>query len=160
MKKQTPLLLLAFTGFLYMLSGCSGGTKPGSVASSFLSAVNDKNYEAARKYSTPETGKLIDLMEQLQKMSSATDSISTIDFEIVTEKIDNDKAVVTFKEKDSDELQTINLIKTDGKWLVNLSKQDLAAKNTGKNEEGESGIFGDPSDTLEVTDSSEVVQGL
>ncbi|HEX5001923.1 MAG TPA: DUF4878 domain-containing protein [Bacteroidia bacterium] len=160
MKTLRIELLIAFFGMLISLNGCSGGNKPSAVASSFLSAVNDKNYEAARKYATPETGKLIDLMEQLQKMSTATDSIAPVDFEVVSEKIDGDKAVVTFKEKGSDDSQTINLIKSNDKWLVSLSKQDLAAKNTQKNEEGESGIFGDPSDTLDVADTTTVSQSL
>jgi hypothetical protein len=139
---------------------CGSGTKPSKVADNFLTAVNKKDFKSARTYATPETGKLIDLMEQLEKISSATDSIVPVDFEIVSERIDKNDAYVTFKQKGGNESDELHLVKIEDKWLVDVSKQDLATKNTGQIEEGESGIFGDPNDTITVPDSMMIEQAF
>src|SRR5688572_30941675 len=85
-----------------MLIACNKENTPKNVASRFLNAFNEKNYEEARKYSTPETIKLIDLMENLSKMSTSTDSVSHDKIIVLEEKIDGETATVIFRDEGSD----------------------------------------------------------
>jgi predicted transcriptional regulator len=156
--KKNPISIFPF--ILLLLVACQTGEKPGKVTEKFLQAINDKDFKAAREFSTPETGKLIDLMEQLQKMSEAADSIAPVHFEIVSEKIDGDNATVTFKEKNSNESDELHLVKLEDKWLVNVTKQDLAAKDMEQSEEGDGGIFGDPNDSIVASDSLLIEQAF
>ena len=134
---------------------CSSGNKPGKTTEKFLEAIKTKDFTAARELSTPETGKLIDLMEQLQKVSNSTDSIAPIDYEIVSEKVEasGKEAVVEFREKGGQDIQQIRLKMIDGNWKVSFSKEDLARKNALGVEEGDSGVF--ETDTLQTLESPE-----
>lgn len=141
--------------FALLLSSCSSGKKPSKTAEQFLKAVNEKDFKAAREVSTVETGKLIDLMEQLQKLSGATDSIAPVDFEIIGEKIEADgkTATVEFREKGGEQTEQIRLKMVDGSWKVDFAKQDLARKEGGFGEEGESGTI--ETDSLPTLESPE-----
>lgn len=131
---KTFCLLL---GFLFI--GCSSNN-PEKAASAFLNAFNENDYEEARKYSTAETIKLIDLMENLSNLSEEPEQKGT--FEIVNSKIDGDVAYVTYKEGNDPETIDIMLKKIDGKWLVHITKEDIATKDITDNPD-EEGLWDD-----------------
>src|SRR6187455_1756837 len=118
--------LLSVALVLVTLVGCTGNS-PEKSAEKFLNAFNEKNYNEARKYATPETTKLVDLMENLSKMSASEDSVTHPKIEVIDSKIEGDSAMVTFREKGSDETEEIKLKKIDGKWLVHITKTDISA---------------------------------
>ena len=53
-------------------------------------------------------------------------------FTMGEEKIDGDKATVSYKEDGKDGDQTVKLVKKDGNWLVEISKDDMGKKGDSK----------------------------
>jgi hypothetical protein len=114
------------------LFSCGGGSgsKPNEVAKAFLTAMNKADYEAAKKLGTDDTKKLLDMTATFTAMMP--DSVKKLSaakkVEIVGEPIlDGDKAVVNYKESDSPDQKSLNLVKKDGKWLVQQSKDNAGA---------------------------------
>ncbi len=143
---------------LITLTACNSGNSPKKAASKFLNAFNEKNYEEARKYATPETIKLVDLMENLSKMSSSIDSVPHSKIVVTDEKIDGDNATVVFNEEGSNDSEEVNLKKVDGKWLVHITKADISAKENSVFDTGEEGLMQE-SDTLEEFEVDSISTG-
>jgi len=119
-KKITPIVFALF------FSGCnSNGPKP--VAENFLKAMNQMDFDKAKTYGTEDTGKLLDMMSGFAKMIPDSSKKKQSKFEITGEKIDGDKATVTYREEGKEGEQTVPLIKVDGKWKVAMSKDSMNA---------------------------------
>lgn len=145
---------------------CNSNNDPSKAAERFLNAFNERKYDEARKYATPETIKLVDLMENLSKMSEAADSVTHPKIEVTNQKVEGDTAYVTFREEGSEETEEIKVVKTDGKWLVHITKTDLSAKDnsvfdTGSQDDPglDSGEAGEVMvDSLETSDGNDSTQ--
>jgi hypothetical protein len=112
----------AILGFVLIVS-CSNNS-PKSVAESFLKAMNKMDFEEAKKYGTDDTGKMLDMLSGFTKMMPDSAKKETKS-EIVSEKIDGDKATVTYKDDGKSEEQVLNLVKIDNKWKVAMSKDNM-----------------------------------
>ena len=141
---------------LILTSACNMGNSPSKSASKFLNAFNEKDYAEARKYATPETIKLVDLMESLSKMSTSIDSVQHNKIEVISEKIEDDEATVTFKEAGSNETEELKLKKVDGKWLVHITKTDISSKDNSIFNTEEEGLMMEPADSVEVPADSAI----
>ena len=112
-----------------IIAACSP-ENPKSVANKFLSAAAEMNYEEAKKYATPSTGKLLDMLAGAEAYTP--DSIKKkmmANFMIVDEYSRTDStSIVLYHVKNSDTDQVLNLVKRNGKWLVNISKEELNAR--------------------------------
>ena len=139
MKKTIwSLVLITFTG---LLISCGFGNSPKKSAEKFLNAFNRHDFTEARKYATPETNKLIDLMENLTKMSQTKDSTVGKKIDILEQRTEGDVAYVTFKEEGADNSEELKLKKVDGKWLAHVTKEDIAAKDMPGGTEMEEGLM-------------------
>ncbi|HPI54066.1 MAG TPA: DUF4878 domain-containing protein [Chitinophagaceae bacterium] len=126
MKKLVlSIVVVALAAFTFV--SCGSKSDPKSVATSFLNARNSLDYETAKKFGTPETGKMIDMMASFSSMipDSMKNESKKIKVEIKDVKEEGDKATVTYSESIKPGDQTLNLIKKDGKWLVNMTKDDM-----------------------------------
>ncbi|MDD2331686.1 MAG: DUF4878 domain-containing protein [Candidatus Cloacimonetes bacterium] len=106
-------LLLAITviALLFALFGCAKG--PESVVKKFLAAWENGNTDAMTKLSTPESKSIIGMASM----------VKIKDVKIGESKIEEDKANVKFSyttEEGKTEEGDVNLVKKDGKWLVDL----------------------------------------
>lgn len=129
-KKNIKVLLAVF--FTALLS-CHGGYSPSAVAESFLKAFEQKKYSEAKKYCSPETVKLVEIAESLSKMSNANLEYAGKKYEVLSQEITGDKAIVKFRETGTTEVEKMGLKKVNGQWLVSISKEDIMAKqNTDK----------------------------
>lgn len=122
MKRSLKYLLIS--ALAITIYSCGGGDSPKSVAENFLKAMNKMDFETAKKYGSEDTGKLLDMMSSFSKLmpDSAKKEKS---FEMKEEKINGDKATVTYLYSDEDGEQTVNLIKVDGKWKVAMGKDSM-----------------------------------
>lgn len=134
--KHYVLLLLCMSSFLF----CNKEKSPTSAAEKFLHEVNKMNYNEAKKYCTEETAKMLDMMANLSK--STPDSIKNKkrpDIIITHTEIYGDTlAIVKYKQENSEEESFLNLRKTDNKWKVSITKNDITSKqpiNTDAEEE-------------------------
>jgi hypothetical protein len=139
---------------MLVLAACNIGNSPSKNASRFLNAFQERDYAEARKYATPETIKLIDLMENLSEMTTADDTVKHAAIEIVSEKKEDDTATVTFREKGSDETEEIKMKKIDGEWLVHITKADMSAKGNSTFNTGEEGLMMEPDTTSMFSEDS------
>lgn len=129
---KNGLLKAGAAMMIVFLVACSGGDTPKSVAGNFLKSMNKMDFDGAKKYGTDETGKFLDMMSGLAKMMPDS-SKKEVKTEITSEKIDGDKATVTYKEEGKDGDQTLNLAKVDGKWKVVMSKDNMSGGAAGNN---------------------------
>ncbi len=106
-----------------LFAACGGGSAtPSDVASKFLTHIDKKEFKEAKDYGTKATGELLDMVASMASMMPKEDPKG---FTIKEEKIDGDKATVTYRSNGKEADETLNLVKEDGKWLVSMSKEDL-----------------------------------
>lgn len=106
--------IAAFFGLL--LSSCQSKNSPEYVADKFLTHLSNGEFEEASEYATEETGQMLsmaatfagEMMEEREK------------HEDLTCEIEGDKAKCTYTV--GEEIDTIDLVKQDGKWLVHQEK--------------------------------------
>lgn len=83
-------------------------------------------YDKAKEVATDDTKKLLDMMEQFSSVlpDSSKANAQKIKVEIKDVKEEGDKAVVTYVTSESPNEQKLDMVKQNGKWLVQWSKQD------------------------------------
>jgi len=110
---------------------CSSETDtPKNVASQFLQAMENRNYEEAMTYSTKSTQKLLTQLKRLEELTGENDAVKPNKVIIVSEEIQGDKAIVYFKEEGNELQQRISLKrvadeKNNKVWKVDLLKEEL-----------------------------------
>lgn len=127
--------LIALLCLLLVLSSCSSSS-PDRIAADFLVALNNLDLEKARATSTKNTHKLISLVETAASLGK-----EDIDVDRgrpnCTCKEEGEKANCTCcypREAGEDEdCIPVTVLKEDGVWLVDLSKESLMNGITGDN---------------------------
>jgi hypothetical protein len=125
------LFSLAFLAFAAMtIVSCGGKSDPKSVAKSFLEASIKMDYKTAKKFATPETVKMLEMLESFPNM--ANDSLKNLakNCKVIIKgepKIEIDKCTVvaTTIVGDQTKVYNITLERKENKWLVNMSKDDI-----------------------------------
>jgi hypothetical protein len=124
--KKIILLLIAISFIAFVCYAGNKDNEPKTVAKQYLEKIIALDFAGAKKQATSNTVELINLSETLSNLMS--DSLKTealkVKVEILDEKIDGNNAVVTYLRSDFAGNQTLKLIKVEGKWLVNQSKDD------------------------------------
>jgi len=109
------IALVAVIGTTMIACG-SGGSSPSTVVKKFLDAGVKGDAKEMEKYATKETIALLAMFgsksEEMYKNYSQG--------KILSENIDGDKATVKMVGSDGEE-SDIDLIKVDGKWVINAS---------------------------------------
>ena len=161
LKHAMKKLFFSFLAILFVsatLISCKSKSDPKSVASNFLNALTKMDYETAKKYGTPETGKMLDMLSSFAGMmpDSVKAKAKETKVEIKNVKENGNDCVVTYANSDKpNDDQTLNLIKKDGKWLVNMSK-DESMGEPASNEPDTSAYSEPPVDETVPTDSVNV----
>lgn len=117
----TAIAILAIT-----VVSCGSKSSPKDVAVKFTKALNSMDFEGAKKLGTPETSKMLDMIASISSMmpDSLKEQAKNFKVEAKDEKIDGDKASVMVTNGDKGE-EKIDLVKKDGKWLVNMDKGSM-----------------------------------
>ena len=150
MKSFNPLLSLLLVSVLF--ASCFSSGNPEKTAGKFLNAINERKFDEARSFGTPETVKLVDMLEQLTKVMDNPEAESPVQYEILSHTVDGDSAVVIFKEAGSDVEQELKLKKIDGDWKVHVTKEDMAVKDPGPGSaEEEEGYWSGDADSSAVS---------
>lgn len=126
--KKVFLSILAVALMAITIVSCGGKNDPKEVAQNYLNALKSMDYEGAKKFSTPETGKMLDMLASFSGMmpDSLKEQAKNIKITIKEAKEEGDNCVVKFVSSDKPEAEeTLNMVKKDGKWLVNMSKDDM-----------------------------------
>ena len=121
--------LLSTFYFLLLFSSCTSTNSPRPVAEKFLDAYQHRDFAEAKKYSTKETVKLLQVLERISKEDSTQQALPH-NIEVISEEIAGDKATVYFKEEGDDAEQKLMMRKmkiegeTEKQWRVLLTKED------------------------------------
>lgn len=127
---------------------CFSAGNPEKTAEKFLTAINERKFDEAKSYGTPETVKLVDMLEQLTKVMDNPDAEPPVKYEIIRHTEAGDSAIVYFRESGSDIEQELKMKKMDGEWMVHVTKEDMAIKDPGPGSaEEEEGYWSDEADT-------------
>ena len=84
------------------------------------------DFKEAQKYSTPETAKLLDYVQNIVTKTNPNDStLKKLKIEIGEETINGNDAIVKYKKDDSNKQYVINLRRLNGNWLVSTCMNEL-----------------------------------
>jgi hypothetical protein len=126
--KKVLFSILAIAMIAITVVSCGSKSDPKDVALNYLNALKSMDYEGAKKFSTPETGKMLDMLASFSGMmpDSLKEQAKSIKVTIKEAKEEGDKCVVKFTSSDKPENEeSLNMVKKDGKWLVNMTKDDM-----------------------------------
>ena len=98
------------------LAACGGG--PADVAEDFTTYLASGEVSKAKELSTEATGELLDLAAGLGGLDIDPD----FEFELVDEQIDGNRATITYRNTANGKVETLDLVKLDGKWKVHADK--------------------------------------
>lgn len=119
--------VVAFTLFAFVaVSFIAKKGKPTKVAEKFVVALQKHDYASAKKYSTQATKDVLTLLEALDTEKKA-EPAKKLTF--LSEKIEGDKATVTYKVEGNEEIATLKLEKEGKEWLVGMNKEDFIPEN-------------------------------
>ncbi len=113
-------MLVAFAVFAFTSCKQAGET-PEAVAEKFLKHLNNKEWAEAKVLGTEATGQFLEMMKSLSEMSGEEEA-KDVTIENLVAEVDGDKAVVSYTIDGKDE--SLPMKKVDGKWLVNMDKED------------------------------------
>lgn len=103
--------------------------KPEKVAKKFLDCLYSGDYEKARNYGTAHTRQIIDLMDQLVAISGEKTLPVNSKVQMLDSEVRGDSALCNYFVNDVK--SELLLLKTDGKWLVEM-KKEASGKSGGK----------------------------
>lgn len=123
--KKVLFSLAAVMLFAMSLVSCNSNS-PKASADKFLTGLLHYDYEAAKTVSTEETKNMIDMMAQFSAMmpDSVKQAAKKVKVNIKDAKEEGDKATVTYTTSDDPSEKKLNMVKQNGKWLVQYSKMD------------------------------------
>ena len=118
--------LIAVAALAVMMVSCNTNS-PKGVAEKWLTSFYHMDYEAAKQVSTEQTKSMLDMMQSFSAMmaDSAKTEAKKIKVTVKDVKEEGDKATVTYTTSVAPTDQTLNMVKENGKWLVQFSKQDM-----------------------------------
>lgn len=123
--KNLIFALPVLVALLFVACG-GGGKKPKDVALAFANAMAKQDYDAAKKYATEDTQKVIDL---IKGMAGEKKPGKTPKYVVVSEKISGETATVKLKNTaEGDKESEISLKKVKGKWLVSKENNENKEK--------------------------------
>lgn len=132
--KNSLKFAFVLTAFV-ALASCGGGeasgdNSPSGVATNFLTAVSNGDFDDAKAYVTDDTQEAVDDLETF-----AGDDVEGLDYTVVGETIDGDYATVEYSEATADGNNTLSMVKDGDDWKIEFDKIDF----TGGEEETDLG---------------------
>lgn len=122
--KLKSLLLIAGIAITTWSCSKSDEDQVRDVATSFLTAAAEQDFEEAASYCDESTKELLNSLQGLIKAAAAEQKKEEpAEIEIVNIEIIENEALVTYTQ-DQGEEQELYLVKIDGEWKVSIDKED------------------------------------
>ena len=127
MKKILTVLSI---GLLFILASCRSNT-PRATAERFVNAFYHRDFKTAMAVSTQKTKDQLDMISQFAAglPEAQMEEAKKIKIKMGKEEINGDKATVYYTTSEGDLEQHVNLVKQNGKWLVEWNKMDTPAQD-------------------------------
>lgn len=158
------VLFLCLVALMFAAVGC--GEKPETVAENFLTALDNKDFEKAKTFSTEGTHKMLDFLSGFAK--DMPDTPKPEPKKVTKCAVDGDKATCTYCCDDEGGESELAMVKVDGKWKADMSKETLMGGEGGLDALGDEPSFDDEVDMGDevpadldstVTDSTATEEG-
>lgn len=108
-----------------LIAGCSGNGGPEKNAKAFLQSLEAEDFEGAKKVSTDETHKLLDLIKMMSSDKPKTEGGEKKDIKVSPCKIDGETATCEYCCDENGNSQQLTLLQKDGEWKVNMTKESI-----------------------------------
>ncbi len=110
--------ILLFFAMAMFLAACSSNS-PKGIADKFLSLIVKGDFEKAKQYATPDSGRAIDMLKETTTGINLPSTYKILE----VQKISDTEASVQYEVVQKGETKTENLpmVKIDGKWKVRLA---------------------------------------
>lgn len=114
--------------FITFLISCqlfkSGKNNPEFVAQTFLEHIQRLEFEEAKEYSTEETKMMLTFFTTISELVPDSQRVTETKPDVVIHEcvVQGETAQCSYSANGKD--QTIDLLKQDGKWLVDMKKED------------------------------------
>jgi hypothetical protein len=157
-------VLAVAIGFLAACGG--GGAKdPAGVAEAFLNAMENGDYDKAKKYASKDSQEALDGMAEMGKMGDMGEAMGgekpepkEIKVGEVTESEDGNTATVAYTADGV--AQTLSMVKEDGDWKAVFSKSGMDMMDEGMDTMDDMDIDGTLDSLNEVIDdATEMIEG-
>jgi len=119
MKKLFSLVIAAIVVVAFASCGDKANT-PEKVAEKYLNHLNKKEFDEAKKIATEETGQMLDMMKSFSGVGGAQE-VKEVKIENLKCETTEDKSVCKYTAEGKEE--SLDLVKKDGKWLVDQKKE-------------------------------------
>jgi hypothetical protein len=116
MKKLGTVLAVLMS--VALVAGC--GKSPKDTAKAFTENLSKGKISESKKYATEQTGQLLDMASSMGVIPVEPN----FRFILVEQVIDGNKAVVKYRETPDGEVESMDLVKIDGKWKVHMKKDE------------------------------------
>ena len=105
---------------VFILTGCgrAKSSEPRNVAQSFLESLARADIQAAKELSTSQAAAMLDMIAPMIEPEP------DFSIEFVDETIEGDKAVVNFRDNNTGDMEQVDLVKVDGEWKVDVTKDE------------------------------------
>ncbi len=120
--KITTILLIV--GFI--ISACQRTETPESVVEKFVTSLDKGDYEKAKDLGTEFTKEIVEALQSFDEMNEQYGEVEKEEPQVIEDilcKVDNSNANCSYII--NDEKHELDLLKEDGKWLVDLKKEAL-----------------------------------
>ncbi|MCK9611536.1 MAG: DUF4878 domain-containing protein [Bacteroidales bacterium] len=131
MKTKSVVSFFLLVIFSLLIFSCKTRQKnenqAAETAVKFLKHLAKFEFDQARMYGTETTSKTIDMISMMYEMSKkngkeADFQPKDINVEVIKTAIDGKNAIVNYKNENG-EIKQVELVKVNGKWLVNMKKE-------------------------------------
>lgn len=116
MKKNLLSLVVVFFAVI-AFNACKSSDSPDAIATKYLGHIAKQEWAEAKKLGTENTQQLVDMLASF----GGTKEIKEVKIEEMKCEVTGDSAVCNFKS--NGEADKLDMLKKDGKWLVDQKKE-------------------------------------
>lgn len=113
--KRIPIVVASLIALL-LLAGC--GQSPKKTTQLFAENLAKGNISEAKKYTTDQGAKILDMASSM----GAIKEKPNFKFVFVEQWVEDNEATVDFRDGKNGKLESVDLMKIDGKWKVDVDK--------------------------------------
>jgi len=121
---QISRLLLLTMVVGSVLLGCKRADTPEIVTEKFMNHLLASQFAEAKALGTESTAQMLEIFETIESLSGEkpADSLPTATISNIQCEVTGDAALCSFEE--NGQMSELNLVKVDGKWLVDMKKEN------------------------------------
>lgn len=116
-----------------LLTSCSKHATPPEVALNFMHAIQQSNFELAKKYATKESQQVISLYAIFddRRNTAEREKIRQAQISIVSQQEKGNQATVTVLNSSSKKEELLQLVKESGQWKISLTLESIIPNSPG-----------------------------